>query len=142
MHYQTQVDTKGSKITLIARRAMAITLVKAMNIAMDIVMGIVMILATQAAALTTTQMNLRIMALHPKVILVHHTLRVQKTSLILISSILTIQWIKLIRGIQLHTIPHHIIQLLIIRLIRHHTIQFLITLKLTEPRKLIINLMK
>ena len=73
---------------------MAITLVKAMNIAMDIVMGIVMILATQAAALTTTQMNLRIMALHPKVILVHHTLRVQKTSLILITSISIILWIK------------------------------------------------
>ena len=94
MHYQTQVDTKGSKITLIARRAMAITLVKAMNIAMDIVMGIVMIHVTQEAALTTTQMNLRIMALHPKVILDHHTLRVQKTSLILISSILTILWSK------------------------------------------------
>ena len=73
---------------------MAITLVKAMNIAMDIVMGIVMILATQAAALTTTLMNLRIMALHPKVILVHHSLRVLKTSLILISSILTILWSK------------------------------------------------
>ena len=75
MHYQTQVDTKGSKITLIARRAMAITLVIAMNIAMGIVMGIVMIHVTQeaATALTTTLMNLRIMALHLKVILVHHT---------------------------------------------------------------------
>ena len=73
---------------------MAITLVKAMNIAMDIVMGIVMILATQVAALITTLMNLRIMALHPKVILVHHTLRVQKTSLILITSISIILWIK------------------------------------------------
>ena len=75
MHYQTQVDTKGSKITLIARRAMAITLVIAMNIAMGTVMGIEMIHVTQeaATALTTTLMNLRIMALHLKVILVHHT---------------------------------------------------------------------
>ena len=94
MHYQTQVDTKGSKITLIARRAMAITLVIATNIAMGIVMDIVMIRVTQEAALTTTQMNLRIMALHPKVILAHHTLRVQKTSLILITSILIILWSK------------------------------------------------
>ena len=71
---QTQVDTKGNKITSIARRAMAITLVIAMDIAMGIVTDIViMIRATQAVALTTTLMNLRIMALHPKVILVHHT---------------------------------------------------------------------
>ena len=52
---------------------MVITLVIAMNIAMGTVMGIVMIHAIQEAALTTTRMNLRIMALHPKVILVHHT---------------------------------------------------------------------
>ena len=53
---------------------MAITLVIAMDIAMGIVTDIViMIRATQAVALTTTLMNLRIMALHQKVILAHHT---------------------------------------------------------------------
>ena len=94
MHYQTQVDTKGSKITLIARRAMVITLVIAMNIAMGTVMGIVMIHVTQEAALTTTLMNLRIMALHPKVTLVHHTLRVLKMSLIQLTLISIILWSK------------------------------------------------
>ena len=62
-HYQTQVDTKGSKIILIARKAMVITLVIAMDIAMVIAMGIVIMNhATQAVALTTTRMNLRTMA--------------------------------------------------------------------------------
>ena len=80
MHYQTQADTRGSKITLIARKVMAITLVIATDIAMVIVVGIVIIHVTQAVALTTILMNLRIMALHPKVILVHLLWRVQKTS--------------------------------------------------------------
>ena len=68
---------------------MVIPLVIAMDIAMGIVMGIViMIHVTQAVALTTTLMNLRIMIPYPKVIPVHHLWRVQKMSLILISSIL------------------------------------------------------
>ena len=72
MHYQTQADTRGSKITLIARKVMAIILVIATDIAMGIVVGIVIIHATQAVALITIPMNLRIMALYLRVILVHH----------------------------------------------------------------------
>ena len=94
MHYQTRVDTKGSKITLIARRAMVITLVIAMNIAMGTVMGIVMIHVTQEAALTTTLMNLRIMALPLKVIQGHHLSKVRKTSLIQLTLISIIPWNK------------------------------------------------
>ena len=140
---QTQVDTKGNKITSIARRAMAITLVIAMDIAMVIVMGIViMILVTQAVARITTPMNLRIMALPLKVIQGHHLSRVRKTSLIQLTLISIIPWNKWTRGIQCRTIPHHIIQLLIIKLIRLHTIRYLTTLKLIELRKHIISLMK
>ena len=92
---QTQVDTKGNKITSIARRAMAITLVIAMDIAMGIVTDIViMIRATQAVALTTTLMNLRIMALPLKVIQGHHLSRVWKTSLIQLTLISIIPWSK------------------------------------------------
>ena len=141
-HYQTETDTKDSKITSIAKKAMVITLVIAMDIAMGIVGLVIMIHVTQAAALTTTLMNLRIMALPLKVIQGHHLSRVRKTSLIQLTLISIIPWNKWTRGIQCHTIPHHIIQLLIIKLIRHHTVRFLTTLKLTELRKHIISLMK
>ena len=71
---------------------MVITLVIAMDIAMVIVGIVIMIHVTQAAALTTTLMNLRIMVLHQKVIQVHHTTRVQRTSLIQLTLISIIQW--------------------------------------------------
>ena len=73
---------------------MVITLVIAMDIVMGIVGIVIMIHVTQAVALTTTLMNLRIMALPLKVIQGHHLSRVPKTSLIQLTLISIILWNK------------------------------------------------
>ena len=80
---QTLAGTKGLRIILIVRKAMAIILV----IVMDIVMGIATHIQTVGHI---TPMNLHTMVLHQLVTLFTHQ-RVQKTSLIHIFSILMSQ---------------------------------------------------